>query len=74
MPVMWEDEEHEVFFLSAGDTFTEERSLDLITKYFPDTKNVSEEYRTDDNKSLFGCDKALKMLGWEPEVSWREME
>ena len=69
-----DDVEHEVFFLSAADTFTEEKSLDLITEYFPDTKNVSEEYRTDDNKSLFGCDKALKMLDWEPQVSWREME
>jgi nucleoside-diphosphate-sugar epimerase len=69
-----DDVEHEVLFLSAADTFTEEKSLDLITEYFPDTKSIGEVYRTDPYRSLFSCDKALRILGWKPQVSWRNME
>ena len=65
--------DHEVVFLSASDTFSDRESIDLIRECFPETRDVSDEYRVDPYKSLFDIAKAKHVLGWEPSVSWREV-
>jgi len=64
---------HEVVNLSAADTFSDEKSIDLIRKYYPGVKQVSEAYHTEPHTALYGHEKARKLLGWEPQVSWRDM-
>jgi UDP-glucose 4-epimerase len=63
---------HEAFFISARNTFTEEPSLELMRRYYPEVESISNEYLIDKHKSLFDISKAEKLLGYTPKYDWHE--
>ena len=60
---------HEVFFLTAADTDCDTPSRDLAERHHPEVPIRGD---LSGCKSFFDCAKAAKLLGWEPEHSWRE--
>lgn len=66
-----ENLEHEVFFITATDTFSTEPTLELIRKYYPKVKSISTDYLSDEYKSLYNISKAERLLGYKPKYSWR---
>lgn len=60
----------EVFIVAAADTCMTAKNRDLMAQVFPDVKikkaNLSE------HETLLNIDKARKMLGYEPQYSWRD--
>ncbi|MEM7335952.1 MAG: NAD-dependent epimerase/dehydratase family protein [Chloroflexota bacterium] len=57
-----EFEGHEVFYIVAPDTMLDKPTLDLIEEHFPDVPRKSELMG---NTSLFNCQKAEQILGWQ---------
>lgn len=60
---------HERFWVSAPDTRTTVPTPDLIARYHP-TAEVHSEFGPDD--PLISTAKATELLGWVPEISWRD--
>lgn len=60
---------HEVFWAAASDTNTTVESAELAREVYPDAA-----VRTDlsGHRSLVSTEKATRLLGWEPEWSWRD--
>lgn len=63
-------EGHERFWVAADDTTAEMETAELVAEEYPDveTKTTFEGY-----ESLVSTEKARRLLGWEPEVSWRDL-
>ena len=59
----------EVFVIANADTVMSRTSSDLMAEVFPDV-----EVRRDlgDHETLLSIDKARRVLGYEPEHSWRD--
>ena len=60
---------HEAFLVAAADTCMPTPSADLMAKVFPD---VELRGQIEGNQTLLSIDKARRVLGYEPGVSWRE--
>ena len=60
---------HEAFFINATDTSSMTPTIDLVRDAYPDAeiKGNLEGFAT-----AISIDKARRMLGWEPKVTWRE--
>lgn len=58
------------FIIAAGDTCMERTNADLMAEVFPDV-----ELRGDigDHTTLLSVEKARKVLGYNPEYSWRDL-
>ena len=63
----------ESVFITADDTFSEEASIELIRKNYPQVRQISDDYLLDKHKSLFDSSKAKKLLGYEPQYKWRKV-
>jgi len=63
-------EGHERFWASAPDTRTEVPTAELITEFYP---NADVRSDLSGNDPLIDTSKARELLGWEPEVSWRDL-
>lgn len=60
---------HETFFTTAADTNMETPTEDLMDACYPDADH-GDVSGTD---SLVSCEKARRVLDWEPTVSWRDL-
>jgi nucleoside-diphosphate-sugar epimerase len=59
----------QVFIIANADTVMSRSSADLVAQEFPDVQ-VRKELGT--NETLLSIDKARRMLGYEPQHSWRD--
>jgi nucleoside-diphosphate-sugar epimerase len=59
----------EAFIIAAADTVMSRSSAELAAAVFPDTP-VTKELGT--NETLLSIEKARRLLGYEPEHSWRD--
>lgn len=62
-------EGHERFWVSAPDTRTSVPTDELVAEFYPDAEIRAE---LDEQDPLIDTTKAREMLGWEPELSWRD--
>jgi nucleoside-diphosphate-sugar epimerase len=60
---------HEAFLVAAADTCMTTPSADLMAKVFPD---VELRGTLDGHQTLLSIDKARRLLGYEPRITWRE--
>ena len=58
----------EVFIIANADTVMSRSSSDLMAEVFPD---VEVRKALDEHETLLSIDKARRLLGYEPEHSWR---
>ncbi|MDF1512371.1 MAG: NAD(P)-dependent oxidoreductase [Anaerolineae bacterium] len=67
--------EHETFLIFADDSTVDVPTIQLVTEYHPDIpwpKVSLEDYVAEDpHRSLMDCAKAKRVLGWQPQHSWR---
>ena len=63
----------ESFFVTAEDTFSDKPSIELIKENYPEVRDISNEYLTEEHKSLFDISKAKKLLGYRPQYRWRDV-
>lgn len=61
----------ETFFIAAKDLLSEEKTLDLIVRYYPEVERVDRE-RLQGYSSLIDCQKAETMLAYKSLLSWRD--
>ena len=60
---------HEAFFINADDTVLDEPTEELLARWYPDAERT---------RHIPGCaspisnEKAKRILGWRPEVTWRD--
>ena len=59
----------EVFIIANADTVMSRSSADLMAETFPD---VEVRKTLDGHETLLSIDKARRLLGYEPEHSWRD--
>lgn len=57
------------FIIAAGDTCMERTNADLMAEVFP---GVTLKEGTGDHETLLSVEKARKVLGYNPEYSWRD--
>lgn len=60
---------HGVYNVSAADTMAEESSLDLVKRFYPGVKRMSE---LSGRASFFAWAKARQAFGYVPQYSWRD--
>ena len=60
----------ESFIIAAGDTVMKTPSRELMAAVFPDVEIRGE---LDGFETLLGIDKARRLLGYDPEFSWRSL-
>ena len=58
----------EVFIIAAADTVMNRPSRELLAEVFP---NVPLHKEIGDFETLLSIDKARRMLGYNPQYSWR---
>ena len=60
---------HEAFFINSLDTISNTKSEELIKTFYPESeiKKDLEDYET-----LISVEKAIKLLGWDPQATWRK--
>lgn len=67
--------DHEEFLIFADDSTVDVPVAQLVSEHHPDIPwpNISmEDYLAEDShRSLMDCSKAKRMLGWQPQYSWR---
>lgn len=56
--------------IAASDTLTPTPTAELVDRYYP---GVPLREGTGRNQGLHGIDDARRLLGWEPEISWRDV-
>ena len=61
---------HPAFIIAAADTVMRRPSLELMTEVFPD---VPVRDGVSGNDTLLDIAKARRMLGYDPQFSWREL-
>jgi nucleoside-diphosphate-sugar epimerase len=59
----------ETFIIAAADTVMSRSSADLAAEIFPDTPVTKE---LGEHETLLSIEKARRLLGYEPEHSWRD--
>jgi nucleoside-diphosphate-sugar epimerase len=59
----------EIFVIANADTVMERSNADLLAEYFPEVDVRGESGRND---TLLSIDKARRLLGYEPQHSWRD--
>jgi len=59
----------DVFVIANADTVMSRSSADLVAEVFPD---VEVRRELGEHETLLGIDKARRVLGYEPEHSWRD--
>ncbi len=59
----------EAFIIANADTVMSRPSAELAAEVFPDVEIVKE---LGEHETLFSIEKARRMLGYEPEHSWRD--
>jgi len=59
----------DTFIIAAADTLMRRTSASLVEETFPDTPVTD---RLDGSQSLLSIDKARRVLGYEPQHSWRD--
>ncbi len=59
----------ETFIIANADTVMSRPSAELAAEVFPDVEVVKE---LGEHETLFSIEKARRMLGYEPEHSWRD--
>ena len=60
---------HEAFFINGEDTSADEPTEELIKMVYPDAEIRSP---MPGNTTAISVDKAKRLLGWEPKVTWRD--
>ncbi|MDQ1680628.1 MAG: hypothetical protein QOI42_1487 [Frankiaceae bacterium] len=65
----WDATGCEVFVIANADTVMSRTSKDLVAKVFPAVPVTRE---LGEHETLLGIDKARRLLGYEPEHSWRD--
>lgn len=55
--------------IAAADTLTPTSNTELVNRFYP---GVPLRPGTGPNEGLHGIDDARRLLGWEPQVSWRD--
>jgi nucleoside-diphosphate-sugar epimerase len=60
----------EVFIIAAADTVMRQTNRELMAEVFP---NVPLRENIRDHETLLSIDKARKLLGYNPQYSWREL-
>ncbi|MBN1876579.1 MAG: NAD(P)-dependent oxidoreductase [Anaerolineae bacterium] len=67
--------EHDEFLIFADDSTVDVPTAQLVAEHYPDTPwpNISLEAYVADApyRSLMDCAKAKRVLGWQPQYSWR---
>ena len=59
----------EVFIIANSDTVMSTANRELVARFFP---GVPFDERAGDNQTLLSIDKARRLLGYEPQFSWRQ--
>ncbi|BCT77422.1 nucleoside-diphosphate-sugar epimerase [Sinomonas cyclohexanicum] len=59
----------EVFFVGADDAMARAPLAELVPQYFPGTERIAEPLTG--TQAAFSSAKALRLLGWRPQRSWR---
>ena len=59
----------EVFIIANADTVMSRRSVDLVAEVFP---GVEVRRALGDHETLLSIEKARRLLGYEPQHSWRD--
>lgn len=64
----------EAFNIGAADVASSVPTLELIRRYFPDLPVLKRPARfvEDPHATLYGIDKAVAVLGYRPEYTWRD--
>ena len=62
--------QHEIFFVSAEDNGTREKTYDLLEKFYPSTPIRCD---LSGRKSLINYSKATQILGYKPKYSWKDI-
>lgn len=65
----------DAFNIGALDNASTVPSLDLIARYFPDTPLLKRpaQFANLPTAALYGIDKARRVLGYEPQYTWRDL-
>ena len=63
---------HVVVPLTAPDTFSRIRSLDLIARFYPDCEVKEARFQRNEFATLYDLSDAERFLGFRPGKSWRE--
>jgi nucleoside-diphosphate-sugar epimerase len=58
----------EVFNITAGDTLLDEPTEDLIRRYLPESETRAS---VPGRSTGYAIEKAARLIGWEPQHSWR---
>jgi nucleoside-diphosphate-sugar epimerase len=61
---------NERFWAVARDTSVDAPTAELVGRAFPNARTTRA---IDGHESLVTCEKARDLLGWEPQVSWRDL-
>ena len=61
----------EVFIIANADTVMSRSSASLATEFFPD---VPVTRQLGEHETMLGIDKARRVLGYEPQHSWRDAD
>ena len=65
----WETTGFDRFIIAAADTVMSRPNSELVAELFPGVP-ITRELSA--NETLLSIDKARRMLGYEPEFSWRD--
>tara|TARA_Y100001960_G_scaffold172168_1_gene180465 strand:+ start:1192 stop:2112 length:921 start_codon:yes stop_codon:yes gene_type:complete len=60
---------HEAFFINSLDTISNTKSEELIKTFYPESEIKKD---LGDYETLISVDKAIKLLGWDPQATWRK--
>ncbi|MEO5832018.1 MAG: NAD(P)-dependent oxidoreductase, partial [Nakamurella sp.] len=59
----------EIFIIAAADTVMTRPNAELVAEVFPGMQITG---RVGDNETLLSIDKARRVLGFDPQYSWRD--
>ena len=54
---------------SCLDTISDKRSVELIKTFYPESEIKKD---LGDYETLISVEKAIKILGWNPQATWRK--
>jgi len=63
--------EHSVCYVAAADLAAREETLELIDRFYPNVSRVDRE-RLSGHRSVIDGSRAEQLLGFRPEISWRD--
>lgn len=67
-----EEVNYDSFYITARNTYSKEKTLDLMRRYYPGVPIKDEEsFRKDERKALYSISKAERILGYSPKINWR---